>query len=210
MIAETPAHQWFTGNQGRVYRRSAPSLFISGRGISIAARLIKIKFYLAGEGGGERVSLVTEERAASGASRRNWIWRRVMLVEFPRERELIGRPETNRSDPNTSTSLSLSLSLSLSRLHICKLNFARLIVHPRDPRPPIPPPPLGGDTGYAWKTELSNSIEFGRWFDSISSVYEAACDARVSKQAELSTDGKLYRRGGQFESFLNFRDHREC
>ena len=48
---ETPSSK-IQGNPvaPKVPRRSAPSLFISGRGISIAARLIKIRFYLAARG----------------------------------------------------------------------------------------------------------------------------------------------------------------
>lgn len=83
-------------DSGDSWPRVQRALFISGCGISIAARLIKIRFYLAADAG----SLVDGwivGRAASGPSE----------IEFDdascswnfRERELIGRSETNRSDP---------------------------------------------------------------------------------------------------------------
>lgn len=47
----------------------------------------------------------------------NWIWRCVMLMEFP-----WARINWKRIDPTLNADVS-------TRLHICKLKFARLIVH---------------------------------------------------------------------------------
>lgn len=96
-------------------------------------KLIKIRFHLTDRRRDGMEGWIAWKRAAGGSPPPcwNWIWRCVMLVEFP-----WAGINWKRID------LTLNADIS-TRLHICKLKFARLIVHGPfslpSPTPPLVP-----------------------------------------------------------------------
>lgn len=96
-------------------------------------KLIKIRFHLTDRRRDGMEGWIAWKRAAEGPLPPcwNWIWRCVMLVEFP-----WAGINWKRID------LTLNADIS-TRLHICKLKFARLIVHGPfslpSPTPPLVP-----------------------------------------------------------------------